>query len=493
VNAQFQNLHPIQRFAVRVVNGSQARTVTIPSDPETAADLITVLPRMVFVLILLAAGIALVMLRPSKATWGFFIFVALNAGAPVNAIIWLGPPAYQIAMGTWATIGWSLFSQLGAFIFALYLLVTPPIARWRRIAEITAYAITVATTGLSAWSVLSWTYRGVPLAAVNRITLGLEILAALAPPLLLAVTYASSSAATRERIRWVIFAFIVNAFVFMVVFVTGQGITNLTIPYWLWSALAGIDTVILATTVLYAVLKHHILDINVAISRALVYTILSAIIVGAFALVDVFFNRTVSARSAGLIADIALALVLGFFFNSLHYRIDRFVDAVLFRQRHAAEEHLRTVIRGMPFTVSETQVDRLVVEEPLRSFFLTSAALFGCTDTGQFELRHAIGTSLAGLVIASREDALPVYLQGERCALRLNKHGWDVAGIAIPIFSHGDLTAIAVYGLHQNGTDLDSEEIEMFEHIGAAAGNAYDRLEAQRLREEVRELRLQRV
>jgi hypothetical protein len=256
--------------------------------------------------------------------------------------------------------------------------------------------------------------------------------------------------------------------------------------------LACFDTFTLAFTVLYAVLKHHIIDINVAISRALVYTILSAIMVGAFALIDLFFSRALSARSAGLMADIALALVLGFFFNGLHFRVDRFVDRVLFRQRHTAEEHLRTVIRALPFTISEQQVDRLLVEEPVRSFALSGAVLFTCLDGGAFELRHRFGISPL-FAVSSREDALPVYLQGEKRALRLNKHGWNVPAIAIPVFSHGELAAITIYGLHENGTDLDSEEIALFEDLAAAAGNAYDRLEAQRLREEVRELRLARI
>jgi hypothetical protein len=215
--------------------------------------------------------------------------------------------------------------------------------------------------------------------------------------------------------------------------------------------------------------------------------------VGAFALIDLFFSRALSARSAGLMADIGLALVLGFFFNGMHFRVDRFVDRVLFRQRHAAEEHLRTVIRALPFTISEQQVDRLLAEEPVRSFALSGTVLFACLEGGAFELRHRFGISPPLFALSSPEEALPVYLQGEKRALRLNKHGWNVPAIAIPVFSHGDLAAIAIYGLHENGTDIDSEETALFEDLAAAAGNAYDRLEAQRLREEVRELRLARV
>ncbi len=492
VNANFQNLHPLQRFPVVVQSGNRRFTATISSEPESRADTATVLPRMVFALILLAAGIALVLLRPSRATWGFFVFSAFNPSATINTVIWYGPPVYQIAMTVGSSTAFSMASQLGALIFALYLLVKPPIARWRRITEALGYAVALSIAALATWEIVGAVYYGTPLGAAANVVSVLEIAMTIVPPLLLLITYASSDASARERIRWVIFAFTVNAFVFGVMYFTSE-VATVTIPYWLWGTLGGIDAFTVAFTVLYAVLKHHIIDINVAISRAVVYTVLSAIAVGAFALVDLFFTRAVSAKNAGLMADIGLALVLGFFFNSMHARVDRLVDRVLFRNRHRAEEHLRTVIRAMPFTISDAQVDRLVVEEPVRSFALSGAVLFASDDNGTFELRHYFGVSPPRFSLTSREDALPLYLQGERCALRLNSHGWNVPAIAVPIFSHGDLTAICVYGLHENGTDLDNEESAMFEDLAAAAGNAYDRLEAKRLREEVREMRLARV
>jgi hypothetical protein len=42
----------------------------------------------------------------------------------------------------------------------------------------------------------------------------------------------------------------------------------------------------------YAVLRHRIIDINVVLSRTLVYTLLSALVGGLFALVDLFFTKT---------------------------------------------------------------------------------------------------------------------------------------------------------------------------------------------------------
>jgi hypothetical protein len=486
VNQNLQNLFPEQQFPVSVIHSGRPATVMVSSNPETARDTATVLPRIAFDVLLLAAGVALVLLRPTKATWAFFILTAFNPGLPINAVIWFGPPVYQIAMTILTGPAFATLSGLAALVFALYLLVGTPIPHWRRVVEALAYLAGTIIIVLPSWSIVSCAYYGIPFNPGGGIVLPLQLATAVAPPILLLATYTSSDTATRERIRWVILGFAVNTLVFCLYYIS-SALTTFVPPYWLWAVLAAFDTCAVASTVLYAVLKHHIIDVNVAISRALVYTILSAFLVGAFAIVDSVVARSVSTKNAGLFADIGLALLLGFSFNSLHYRVDRLVDRLLFRARHAAEEHLRTVIRGMPFATSRTQVDHLLLEEPVRSFALTGAILFARQEDGPFDFRDRIGT-LPDFSIRSHEDSLPAYLQGERRALRLSKHGWDLPAVAIPVFSHGDLTAIVIYGLHENGTDLDNEEIELFSGVAEAAGNAYDRLEALRLRERLREL-----
>lgn len=489
VNASFQNLHPIQRFPVRLLGRDGSFTALVTSVPESQADLMTVLPRAFFQLILLLSGIALVLLRPSKATWGFFVFSMFGPGGPVNEIFWWGPPAYQIAVTITNSIAIPIVSLIGGLIFALYLLHHEPLPRWRRIVEWSAYTIAALTIALGAWRTVASVFGGVWTGAIDYWIVTLETVLTLAVPLILLVTYSVSSPAIRERLRWVVFGFAVNAIVLTFLNAASQEVTFIATPYWLYAALSGLDTVVVGSTVMYAVLKHHVVDINVAISRALVYTILSAILVGIFTLVDVVFTRALSARNAGLMLDIGLALVLGMFFNTLHHRVDRFVDQLLFKSRHLAEKHLHTVIRSMPFAISEEQVDRMLVDEPHRSFALQAAAVLGCDESGDFTLRYATGLPM-GMSVIHRGDPLPTYLQGERCALRLNEHGSNVQALAIPVFSHGDLDAIALYGLHVNGTDFDAEEIALFEQVAIAAGNAYDRLEAKRLRDRVRELDL---
>jgi hypothetical protein len=289
-----------------------------------------------------------------------------------------------------------------------------------------------------------------------------------------------STPAIRQRLRWVIAGFTVGAVAQTVDTLGYTGITTLQLPYFSHSLLIALAIFSVSFTVIYAVLKHRVLDVNVAFSRAVVYTVLSAIIVGLFALVDLFFNRALSQSNAGYIADIALALILGFSFHTMHHHVDRIVDGLFFHSRHLAERHLATVLSAIPHAKSEEHVTELITHDPVRTLDLTGA-LVARTEHMNFD-------GAASLV---------AYLEGTRAALRPSDHrslaaavGFDPA-LAAPVFCHGDLVAVVFYGYHENHTDLDADEVALLERIAAAAGAAYDHLEAQALRREVESLRAQ--
>ncbi len=235
--------------------------------------------------------------------------------------------------------------------------------------------------------------------------------------------------------------------------------------YLTHSLLVAAYFLLIAVPVAYAVLKHHIIDVNVALSRATVYTVLSIIIVGVFALVDLFFTQALDQKSAGLMADIALALVLGFSFNTMHRHVDAFVDRFLFRKRHLAEEYLRRLAESMVHARSEAQVRTMLTNEPIRALELSSGRMVPCG--GSDEQMEMLGS----------------YVETHG-SMRLSDRQWNLdAALAVPVFSHGALSEIALYGVHANGTDLDAEEVRLLEHLASSAGAAFDRLEAEELRE----------
>ena len=94
--------------------------------------------------------------------------------------------------------------------------------------------------------------------------------------------YASAGEVTRPRLTWVIVGFIL-----FVVFATiGDFGTELWPPLRPVANYAILISALCPLVMIYAVLRHHLLDISFVVNRALVYSVLTAIIVAIVAVVD---------------------------------------------------------------------------------------------------------------------------------------------------------------------------------------------------------------
>jgi hypothetical protein len=308
-------------------------------------------------------------------------------------------------------------------------------------------------------------------------SLAVQILAVLAVPLILVDSYAASVGEKRERLRWMLTAFAFDACALPVVLAADQGMLARA-PHWLVAVVAGVDALVLACAVPYAVLKQPIVDVNVAISRAIAFS--AALAAGAAAFVLLRHSPTAIGIPAALAAGVLLTLA--------YPRVQRRLERALLRERGSALAHLQIVINGMPHLNSRDKIDRVAIEEPVHSLELVGGTLLWLRPDGTLVSRHEFGAAPPAFT-AEHENALAACLQTEKRALRLNQHGWNTSTIAVPLFSHGRLFAVALYGLHENGTDFDAEEVRTLEALAAAAGEAYDRIDVDALRAQMRDLR----
>jgi hypothetical protein len=455
---------------------------TLTTYPESTERIDVIWLRDAAQLFVMFVGALVVLKRPSPATWGLFLAIFVGCGT-VNDVYLLGPHWWRIiAVNLFWTVANNGVGAYGAIIFALYLLHSGPLPRWRRIAEAITYALASATFIVSLWQANSLIFSSRPNGGIWIAYSALLALPFFVAPLMLIATYFESGPNLRERLRWIIAGFLLSAICNALDQAGSQGNLGLIqMSYVTHSLLVCGMYLFIAVPVAYAVLKHHIIDVSVAISRATVYTALSVLVIGLFAVVDLFFTRALDQKSAGMIADIGLALILGFSFNTMHRRVDAFVDRFLFRKRHLAEEHVRSVTDAMAFAHSEAHVRTMLTKEPIRAFDLTGARI------------------LSGLADASDDvQTLASYLESRRGAVRLTDGQWNLRAAvfdeflpaaAVPVLSHGRVDALVLYGLHMNGTDLDADEIMLLERLCAAGGSALDRLEAESLRHEIEALR----
>ena len=249
--------------------------------------------------------------------------------------------------------------------------------------------------------------------------------------------------------------------------------------------------------VAYAILKHRVVNVSFVVSRTIVYGTITAILIATFAFIDWLVGRVLDQSRLAVVAEVIAAIAIGFSLNGLHRQIDRFVDGLLFRSRHAAERTLTRFAAGLPHAASFELVDEMLAEETTAALGLTSAAVFRRTSEHCFDRMAAVGWEGATATRLTERDRLVLHLEGERQALKLADVRWNRTdlpaapaepALALPVFVRHQLEGIVVLGAHATGEDFDAYELRLLTNCAVAAGAAYDHLDADALRRRVEDL-----
>jgi hypothetical protein len=260
---------------------------------------------------------------------------------------------------------------------------------------------------------------------------------------------------------------------------------------------AHLFTTAVPITVAYAVIRHRVLDIRFAFSRAVVYGIITFGAIAAFALIDWFFQHVIAERQAAVYVEIIAGIGLGVGFHSLEMRLDGLVDSVIFRTRHLADQRLARIAAALSHARSLRAVDELLTSAPLEAWQLGSAAVFRRQDDNRY-LRTAAagwGDGMAGSFDGN--DVLLLTLQEELAPIRLADIRWQPTSVpaadqrpvlAVPIVVRRSLVGVALYAGPLSGEAFDPDAITLLERLAAGAAGAYDQLEIESLRDRLREL-----
>ncbi len=219
----------------------------------------------------------------------------------------------------------------------------------------------------------------------------------------------------------------------------------------------------------------------------------------AFALVDWLFIDKLKLARLGVVAEMGVAVAGGFWFNGLHRRVDAFIDAIFFRQRHRAEVQLAKDAAALPLASTTSAVAHFLVREPVHAMSLASAALFRRGRDGIFMREESEGWETSHLLkLDATDEPLLMLAQAENGPISLSDHAWRTAGVpsgparpvlGLPIIARRELAAIVFYGSHLHGEGLDPDEIRAIAGLASGAAAAYDHLEAEKLRSENESIR----
>lgn len=484
---------PGQAVTVYVVRNGGVVPVHVVARESTGSH-VTVILKRVSGLIFVLVGTLLLLMKPSRMTWGFYLYaIGNNSGSPL--IFSFLPPAQYFALTMITTYIPGALAPVGLYIFALRF-PSGKAEGWRLAVDRVMPLLGLVLAFFAVYPLYIWTFQARQSTATTLwTTYPGVVLLTLAFATMLA-TYFRSSGVERQRTSWVI-AGLALSYVGNIVATLADYV--IAWPYSVTPDVFLALNLAVPLTVGYSIWRHRILDINFVINRAVVYGSVTIFIVGVFVLIDWFFTRTLSSR-LGLFADIAAALLIGVTLDRLHHRIDHMMDSVFFRRRHMAEVRLKRVAAALPHANSLTAIDTALTEEPVDWLQLASAAIF--RRDGSRYIRHAaIGWNETMSEELTNDDRLVLQLEAEQVPLHIDEVHWkrlDVPegvarpALATPIVIRRRLEGFALYGSHRAGEAIDPDEEKALEGLMFAAAAAYDHLEAEALREENRRLREQR-
>ncbi len=238
----------------------------------------------------------------------------------------------------------------------------------------------------------------------------------------------------------------------------------------------------------YAVLRHKVVDIGFAVNRALVYGVVSTILLVTFGIVEWASEHFLPIKNleANALIDGGIALAIFLTFHRLRDMAGRVIEGLFFRQWRENEAQLRRFVKEAPFIGTKAALGKAMVAEWTRFSGGAPSALYLASTGRDFAAFQGVlaGAHIDGddpLIVALRAHGEPVELSETRSLLP--------ACLALPMRHRGELTGLMLMAAKPSGDPYRPDEQELLCWASQQAGIALQALETEQLQDDVSRLR----
>ena len=470
---------PIERAGVE-------RRITLKSTPESPASRAITLLRICLFVLAVSFGALLLIVKPRIATVGFFVF-CLGGVQPTSLTdVLFDVPWREIAPWIGDTVS-------GAAPFGLLMFAVSLATRSNRVRVVAGIMLGIAALAfgtLHAYDTWRVNYGALPAAAFARLDSQAELACNILTGFAFARAFVRERGADRQRTGWIVCAFAVAG--------AGRILSEHFFPAHINfienSALLSLS-IIPVIVVWVAVIKHHFFDIDFVVSRALVYTAITAAVLGIVGsseelLTYLFYNNTDLAY--GII--IACSLGIGACFGKIKTFLDKFVDRFIFRERR---EQRRTLERAAANLLDAQEVDTVwsVLLHDVPSILdLSFSGIMVRTERGGYHLGHQWQWPPECVRELSPDHPLTIDIDKARGVLSPDAvrstmiktlFPNDRLTYAAPLYFDRAVAAIVLYGHSVSGLDIDPDERAVLARVMANASIALSAIELARFRAEL--------
>jgi hypothetical protein len=474
-----------------------AREVALVAEPRPDNRLFEVivgLDTIAGILVVLGAA-WLVWTRPGPMTWGFFAYVIqFNPGQAFQFWAWL-------QLWPWALLAQDAIAQVmqaaaytGLLLFALRAPVDRSEGRWRNVERalpaLFIVFLVIALAGIAS-------VFGYPAEFWSRSSLFVGFAVSVAAVGILIGRRRDLSPRDYQRIRWVIWGCLIGLPAYLIAELSqetslfdelwGQGLASEEIAGALY-----LVNGVLCLFVVEAVRRRTVVNVWIPLRRATAFGLLLSVPV-------LFLHKQIETIDEYIHmpywAWVAVASGLVYLIARAHEFATELANRLFDRDFIRAERNFLSVGETILHARSLAEVDRLLVDEPIASLRLGSAALFREQD-GVYRRRASAGWDVGDIdalapddpILAGRFDRKPYQIDttdaGRGSHIQVPR---DVARplLAVPVGNPRRCYAMVLYSGHEAGTDLDSSERHLLGSLAHEAGIAYAQIECDSLRKRV--------
>ena len=378
---------------VRGKNGApRIANVVAETMQITASEIADYFPGTIADLLIVVVGSILVLSRPSRMTWAFFLYCI--AVSPGEGLGWYYVPAWGVFVaGAFA----SALQALGFAALLIFCVRFPndrSIGLWRYVESIVAPLVFVS---LLLWSaVIELSIAGVLHADViaGQIQRGILNATYVVGVLALIATFFRERGLERSRVAWIITGFTVALSARVASNLIDPGANIYTwgdLPDDSWLVMLPTFQVAIPLSVAYAVIRHQALNVGFIANRTLVYGLFLCAGFASFALLDLLATKRFAHNEFEIGLDVAIALAIGLSFQFVHPRTVRLIDRVFLPERYHAAIALDTLRTKLGFILNRDDAANHAVETVTRELALSSLALFKKLPDGGFVRFAAAG------------------------------------------------------------------------------------------------------
>jgi GAF domain-containing protein len=215
----------------------------------------------------------------------------------------------------------------------------------------------------------------------------------------------------------------------------------------------------------YAVLRNRVLDFRLAINRALIFSVVTFILLlifaGATQLVNHFIPHIQGHPTAGFF-NLIIAVSIGLAVQRIRDAVKLNMAKRFFRQWHVAEEGLRTFVKRAAH-ITDRDVLIAFFGKALEEFNANSGcAIYRRTDQDDFALEFQSNLNVPQSI--GQNEEIAVALRSEQAPVSLEQFGSRVnADLAIPIAFRGQVHGFVLMGHKHNEEQYRPDEIAVLE------------------------------